>query len=350
MTERNIMVVDDDPRSIRLLSRILLDVAEIRVATGGAEAMVLAREQPPDLMLLDAEMSGMSGFQVCNALKADKALADVPVIFITGHCQPAFEIAGFEAGANDFIAKPINAQLLLARVRAQLRIKQMADELREISTLDSLTGLANRRRLDDALEREWRRGRRRGSPLSLLMLDVDHFKLFNDRYGHPAGDRCLQQVARALAAACHRPADTAARYGGEEFALLLPETARDGAAHVARRLLDSIDALAIPHAASPTATCVTVSLGVGVYDEDSVAWVVPSTDTRQSSLTPGLSGIAVDLVMAADTALYVVKGAGRAGARLLDVADAEAPILAKDIAPFRDGWRSRIARHVQPGA
>ena len=153
----------------------------------------------------------------------------MPVIFITGHCQPAFEIAGFEAGANDFIAKPVNAQLLLARVRAQLRIKQMADELRAISVVDPLTGVANRRRLDDALEREWRRARRRGNAMSLLMLDVDHFKLFNDSYGHPAGDRCLQQIALALVAACQRPGDMPARYGGEEFALLLPETARDGA-------------------------------------------------------------------------------------------------------------------------
>src|SRR5664280_2921064 len=171
--------------------------------------------------------------------KAEPALADVPVIFVTSHSEAAFEVAGFEMGAADFIAKPVSAPLVLARVKTQLRVKRMGDELRRIATTDGLTGVANRRRFDESLEREWRRARRSGDPLALLMIDIDHFKLFNDRYGHPAGDACLRSVAQALVGASLRPADLVARYGGEEFVVLLPKTPRAGAEHLARGVFGS---------------------------------------------------------------------------------------------------------------
>lgn len=315
----NILLVDDDPGSIQLMGRILSGVGNVRFATTGQNALQLAHELPPDLILLDAEMPGMNGFQVCAALKADQALTDVPVIFVTGHSEPAFEVAGFEAGAADFIAKPVNAQLVLARVRAQLRVKRMADELRRVSTIDSLTGVANRRRFDESLTREWLRGRRSGEPLSLLLVDVDHFKLFNDHHGHPAGDACLCAVAQAMVGASLRPTDLVARYGGEEFALLLPQTPRAGAEHIAQRLLDGIETLAIPHAASPTARHVTVSIGIACHDEASACWVEPSQASRCGNELPTRC-IAADLVEAADRALYAAKGGGRARARLLDIA------------------------------
>jgi diguanylate cyclase (GGDEF)-like protein len=235
----NILLVDDDPSTIQLLGRMLADVGNLRFATSGKDALRLAHESAPDLVLLDAEMPGMSGFQILEALKADPVLEDVPVIFITNHSEPTFELTGFELGAADFIARPVSAPLVVARVKTQLRVKRIADELRRIATIDVLTDVANRRGFDDALEHEWRRARRAGDPLALLMIDVDHFKSFNDRYGHPAGDVCLRAVARALVGASLRPADLVARYGGEEFVVLLPQTPRVGAEHVAHSILDA---------------------------------------------------------------------------------------------------------------
>ena len=187
MNDDNILLVDDDPGAIQVLGRILSGSGNLRFATSGEDGLRLARESAPDLILLDAEMPGMSGFQVCKALKADPALADVPVIFVTGHSASTFEVAGFELGAADFIAKPVVPPLFLARVKTQLRVKRTADEARRIATIDVLTGVANRRRFDESLSQEWRRARRSGSALALLMIDVDHFKRFTERHGHPAG-------------------------------------------------------------------------------------------------------------------------------------------------------------------
>ena len=325
-----ILLVDDDPGTIRVLSGILKGLAEVHFATGGLDALRLARLQTPDLMLLDAEMPGMSGFQVCKAFKSDPTLAAVAVIFVTKHNEPAFEISGFEIGAADFIAKPFIVQLVLARVKAQLRVKHMADELRRIATVDVLTGVANRRRFEEVLEREWRRARRSGDPLSLLMIDVDHFKAFNDHQGHPAGDACLRAVAQALVAASVRPGDLVARYGGEEFTILLPQTPRDGAEHVALGVLHAVQALDIAHAASPSAARVSVSVGVGCYDEDSASWKPVSTDSRFADGV-GVRSTSMDLVRAADKAMYCAKRAGRARAWFLDIADVETPRMARKV-------------------
>ena len=328
----NILLVDDDPGTIQLLSRILAKAGHLRFATSGEDALRLARETPPDLMLLDAEMPGMSGFQVLEALKADPVLANVAVILVTSHSDSAFEVAGFEMGAVDFIAKPVSPPVVLARVAAQLRVKQMADETRRIATIDGLTGVANRRQFDDVLQREWRRARRTGDALALLIVDVDHFKLFNDRYGHPAGDVCLHSVAQALVRASLRPADLVARYGGEEFAILLPQTSRTGAEHLAHRILDAVEAIAIDHEGSPTARHVTVSVGLACYDAESPCWMPVSAESRIAGDSNEIC-CAADLVQAADTALYSAKHGGRAMAKLLDIADMGTPELVRNIAP-----------------
>lgn len=327
----DILLVDDDPGSIQLMSRMLKGVGNLRFATNGADALRLAKEAKTDLMLLDSEMPDMSGFDICRALKADPALADVPVIFVTSHSEPAFEVAGFALGGADFIAKPVSAALLVARVETQLRVKRMSDELRRTATVDCLTGVANRRRFDDALAQEWRRCRRSGEPLALLMIDVDHFKLFNDRYGHPAGDACLRSVAQALSGTSLRPADLVARYGGEEFGVLLPQTPRSGAQHLAQAVLDRVAALAIVHDASPTAPHVTVSVGIACYDQASPGWR-PSAAESRSAETPDTYPSPIDLVKAADQALYSAKNAGRDRARLLDIVATEIPLLAGDVA------------------
>lgn len=330
----NILLVDDDPGTIQLMARMISDLGNLRFATSGQDALRLAHESTPDLMLLDTEMPGMSGFDVCRTLKADPALAGVSVIFVTSHSEPDFEVTGLELGAADFIAKPVSERLIRARVKTQLRVKNLGDELRRIATIDGLTGVANRRRFDETLELEWRRSRRSGQPLALLMIDVDHFKLFNDQYGHPAGDACLRSVTQALKSVCLRPADLVARYGGEEFVVLLPGTARAGAEHVAQAVLKAVEALDIAHETSLTAQRVTVSVGVACYDHDSKWWVSPSPNSRSRSHDDtGTRSFAEELVRAADKALYSAKRSGRARARLLDVSDVDAPQLARDIVP-----------------
>lgn len=323
----NILLVDDDPATIQVLARMLSSHGNLRFAMHGLDALRLARESVPDLVLLDAQMPGMDGFEVLKAFKADSMLAEVPVIFVTSHRAPEFEVAGFELGAVDFIVKPVVAPLVIARVVAQLRVKRMADELRRISNVDALTGIANRRRFDEVLEFEWRRSRRAGDPISLLMVDIDHFKLYNDRHGHPSGDACLRRVAQALLQTSLRPADLVARYGGEEFAIVLPYTPRSGAEHMARRCLESIVSLGVAHETSPTATCISVSVGVACYDEASACWIEGSDVSRfADDLTKRCS--ASDLIQTADKALYAAKHAGRGRAMLLDVADVDTPQLA----------------------
>lgn len=304
-----ILVVDDDPTMIQALAQVLSGVGCVRFATTGDDALRLAREEPPDIVLLDAEMPGMSGFEACEAFKADPALSSIPVIFVTSHGTPAFELAGFERGAADFIAKPISLPLVLARVRTHLRLKQATDELRRLSAQDELTGVANRRRFTESLRLEWARVSRAGGCLSVLLIDVDHFKMFNDHFGHPAGDACLREVARALTQACQRQNDLVARYGGEEFVVLLPATPREGAAEVAARLLARVNALAMPHPRSPTAGHVTVSVGVATVDGRG-----PSTAPPGGRLEPALASredAGRALVEAADRALYEAKASGR---------------------------------------
>jgi diguanylate cyclase (GGDEF)-like protein len=319
--DSHILLVDDNPAMIQLMGRILSGMGQLRFATSGPAALRQARVAAPDLILLDAEMPGMTGYQVCEAMKADPALRDIPVIFVTAHGGDELELRGLDIGAVDFISKPISEPLLLARVRTQLRVKHLTDELRRIATIDALTEVFNRRSFDDSLAREWKRAVRAGAPLGLLMVDVDHFKLFNDRYGHPAGDACLRSVAQVLRGACMRPADVTARYGGEEFAVLLPHTPRAGAMHLARRVMEAVTALGVPHEDSPTADHVTVSVGVGCYDEASACWVAPTLEDGE----PTSGCAALDLVRCADRALYDAKHAGRAQAWWLDVAEVDVP-------------------------
>src|ERR1700680_2046066 len=253
----SILLVDDDPGAIQLMGRILGDVVKLRSATTGDDALRLAHDSAPDLILLDAEMPGMSGFELLKTLKAQSSLADVPGIYTTSHTEAGFEVSALDMGAADFIAKPLKSSRVLARVRTQLRVKHLADELRRTAPTDALTGVANRRQFDELLEREWLRAQRCGDPVSLLMIDVDPFKLYNDLYGHPKGDVCLRHVTQALLSTCKRPADLVARYGGEEFMILLPQTPRHGAQRMAQQVLAAVAAFGIFHEDSQTTHYVT---------------------------------------------------------------------------------------------
>jgi diguanylate cyclase (GGDEF)-like protein len=287
-----ILVVDDAMENIRILHGALQDEHEVLFALDGARALQLAHSQHPDLILLDAVMPGMDGYAVLQALRAAPETLDTPVIFVTALSSPEDETRALDAGAADFISKPVNAAVVRARVRTQLTVKRQADALRALTLTDSLTGVANRRAFSERIDNEWRRATRARLPMSLILADIDHFKLFNDHYGHQAGDACLEQAARAMCRAANRAQDLVARYGGEEFAILLPETDAAGAACVAQRVLDELAALGIAHALSPSSPLLTASMGI-------------------AALVPERSDTSASLIRAADALLYQAKAEGR---------------------------------------
>lgn len=306
----SILIVDDDATVIQVLAKTLAGIGRVRYALNGEDAFRLAQQEPPDVVLLDADMPGMSGFDVMSAMRSHPALEHVPTIFITSHNGEGVEEKTLSNGAADFIAKPFRPAIVAALVKTQLRLKLAMDRLRTLSAVDALTGIANRRTLDESVMIECKRTQRSRTPLSVLMLDVDHFKRFNDTYGHGAGDDALVAVARALRASTNRPADLAARYGGEEFALILPGTDGAGAMTVATSLMANVDKLQIPHLASKSGF-LTVSIGIGCFDNLSAHWGhAPEGMRDQTSHSP--SECASALLGTADQALYSAKASGRA--------------------------------------
>ncbi len=287
-----LLVVDDQPINIQVMHQIFGADFQVFMATSGAQALAICQANPPDLVLLDVVMPGMDGFEVCSQLKSNDATCNIPVIFVTAHTDAAQETHGLSLGAVDFIAKPVNPAVVRARVRTQLTLKFQSDLLRKLVFLDGLSGVFNRRYFDQQLVIEWARSTRSSSPLSVIMIDVDHFKLFNDRYGHQAGDDCLRLIAVTLKSSLRRPADLVARYGGEEFACILPDTAFDDALVLANELERRVRAQGIPHAESSVGGVVTVSIGLATRTVDS-------------------GGDASALVGLADAQLYCAKQTGR---------------------------------------
>jgi diguanylate cyclase (GGDEF)-like protein len=320
-----ILLVDDDVVTIHALSKALQGMGNLHFAKGGHEALRVARTEPIDLILLDAEMPLMSGFQVFEALKADAELAHIPVIFVTSHAEQDIEQAGLALGAADFISKPIRPVIVAARAATQIRLKRANDVLRDLAQSDSLTNLCNRRGFDQALAREWGRSHRRGEPLSVMLVDIDHFKAFNAFHGSRRGDDGLVSVAAAVMGSLKRPADLAARHGGGAIAVMLPFTGREGAMEVGRRILRQVASLCIPHGAPGAGPVVTVSIGVSSYDEECDNWVSDGRDTRESE---PIAVCAADLVEAASLALAQTKKSGRADESFVSVYRAVAERMA----------------------
>jgi len=212
-----LLVVDDQPINIQVMHQIFGSQYQVFMATSGVQALEFCRRTPPDLILLDVVMPGMDGFEVCQALKTDPDTHDIPVIFVTAHTDAHQETRRLDMGAVDFISKPVNPAVVRARVKTQITLKFQSDLMRKLVFLDGLTGVFNRRYFDQQLSVEVARARRTSSPLALIMLDVDFFKRYNDRYGHQAGDDCLRLIAATLKESLRRPGDLVARYGGEEF-------------------------------------------------------------------------------------------------------------------------------------
>lgn len=260
----SVLIVDDDPAVVLILNKMLGSEFDVRFALSGRDALRLVQESQPDLVLLDIDMPEMSGIEVCRHLRAEPTFEATPVIFITSHNDADSEVEALNAGGSDFIAKPLNQVVVVARIRLHLKLKLQHDVLNDFVYIDGLTGVGNRRKLDEALDAEWRHCRRSGLPLALMMIDIDHFKLYNDHYGHGQGDQCLQAVAQAIRGGFNRPHDVVARYGGEEFACLMPETDLHAALGKAAATLEAIQSLHLPHAVSPIAPEVSVSIGVAV--------------------------------------------------------------------------------------
>lgn len=263
LTKRyKLLVVDDQPINIQVLYQAFAGDYDVCMATSGEQALKVCAEQNPDLILLDIEMPGMNGFEVCLRLKADPATKNVPVIFVTAHVDEGSETQGLDVGAVDFIYKPINPKIVRARVKTHITLKTQADLLRDWVYIDGLTNVNNRRYFDERLSSEWSRATRNNTELSLLLMDVDFFKRYNDYYGHQAGDDCLRKVAAAIKSTMKRPTDLVARYGGEEFACLLSETNLEGALYLAEAIKQAIMSLNITHAGSTIIAQITVSIGV----------------------------------------------------------------------------------------
>ena len=295
-----LLLVDDHPINIQVMHQIFAADFQVFMATSGAQALAICRDNPPDLVLLDVVMPGMDGFAVCSQLKADAATRNIPVIFVTAHNDAAQETHGLEVGAVDFISKPVNPAVVRARVKTHLMLKLQSDVMRKLVFLDGLTGVFNRRYFDQQLVIEWARSARNDSPLSVILIDVDFFKLFNDHYGHQAGDDCLQQIAMTLKTALKRPADLVARYGGEEFVCILPDTRFDDALLLARLLEQQVRALQIPHEKSSISAVITLSLGVAARSQQAADPISGKT-----------AGDSAALVALADTRLYLAKSNGR---------------------------------------
>jgi diguanylate cyclase (GGDEF)-like protein len=289
---QKVLIADDDAVNRQVLADLLKPEYTVLLAKNGEQALERTQRHAPDLVLLDVMMPDMDGYEVLRRLRADPQTAQVTVIFISGLNRPEDEANGLKMGAADYIAKPYNATVVMARVALHLQLVRQRRMLERLANIDGLTELANRRRFDELYAVEWQRAQRNGRPLSLALLDIDAFKQYNDHYGHPAGDRALRAVARAASAGLRRPADLAARYGGEEVVLLLPDTDAAQARHVVESVLAAIQELQLPHAASSVAPWLTVSVGGATLGENG-----PES--------------AAALFEAADVALYRAKHAGR---------------------------------------
>jgi len=297
--KQKVLIVDDATDNIQLLFSMLQDDYDVLFATTGKKALQIASESEPDIILLDIVMPEMDGYEVITRLKDNTETQDIPVIFLTAKTDKLDLLKGFQLGSVDYITKPFFAEEIKARIKTHLQnrllVKQLKianQKLEKISLSDGLTGVANRRYFDQFLAQVFSLEKRDKKPISLLFIDVDYFKNYNDIYGHPAGDQCLKNIAFVIKSFAQRGGDLAARYGGEEFSLILTDTGLEDAQVIAGDCCIAIQNLKQPHAKSAASDYVTVSIGI--------------------STATGTSGETVEnLIHEADIALYKAKEAGR---------------------------------------
>ena len=314
-----VLAVDDSPE-VHALLEVRLKPEGLRLVSAESyeEGLALAIQVQPDLILLDVDMPEHSGLDLCRRLKEDPTTASIPIIFLTGSNDIDTKVHGFDLGAVDYVTKPFHPAELRARVRAALRMKRAQDLLTQRAQVDALTGLRNRAYLDERLAAEVAGSARSGRPVSLVMIDLDHFKELNDNFGHPFGDLVLQRVGDLLAHSL-RPCDVACRYGGEELAVILTDTTIAGAHCVAERIREQIRQLDL----APKGKAVTVTASLGIAEVIDVA-------SRGGELR------ASALIAAADAALYAAKRDGRDCVRLHAGRERETLVPARDsVTPTR---------------
>jgi len=301
-----ILVVDDSRSQLEWLVQVLdREGYDVVSAANGSEAIRKVKTETPDLVLLDKILPDMDGLEVLRIIKARPPDEFVPVIILSAKSDLDSRVTGLKIGADDYLAKPFAEAEILARAAAMLRIKLLQDQLREahrtlqaqqrqlqeMSLTDALTGLRNRRFFDERLLEEFGRAQRYSDPVSLMMIDLDHFKLVNDRWGHPVGDAVLAETATVIRDSLREP-DVCARYGGEEFAVILPKTHLSGVLAVAERVWRAVATKAHPASDRTGEVRVTASIGIAFY---------PSKDITTAEL----------LLRYADEAMYRAKAAGR---------------------------------------
>ncbi|HEY8940570.1 MAG TPA: diguanylate cyclase [Cellvibrio sp.] len=312
-----ILLVEDSATLRYAMRNYIIDAGhEPLIARSGEEALQLLENTPVDMIIMDVEMPGLNGFETTRLIREWLAGHWIPIIFVTGLNEDENYREGIEAGGDDYLIKPVSFMIIKAKIRAMERIAEMRDqlsrlnsELEALSQLDSLTHIYNRRTFNELAQQQWALAKRHQQPISALMIDVDHFKLFNDHYGHPAGDACLKKVTQAIKSCLHRTTDILGRYGGEEFVVLLPETDAKGAMCVAQSIGEAISALQLRHDVSPTASFVTASLGGATC-----------LRTTGHDLE--------ELIKNADRALYKAKRAGRNRSWVDEVATHKTLLLA----------------------
>ena len=265
---QTLLIIDDNPQIIHLLSSLLEWQVAVHFAKGGLEGIQMAKALRPDVVVLDLDMPGspdrpgMGGLEVCKLLKNDLLTRDCAVLMVTGQNSDATELAALHAGAVDVLVKPLHGPMVQMRVQTQLTLQHQAATLRKLVHLDGLTGLFNRRHFDAQWDLECRRHRRQNQPLGLALVDIDHFKSFNDTYDHLGGDVALNRVGHSLQSTARRPGELVARFGGDEFAIIIPYASAENLVSLGDRICDSVEVMAVPHSSSDTAPVVTVSLGL----------------------------------------------------------------------------------------
>lgn len=263
MTEQvcTILAVDDTPTNLKVISNILSAEYDLKFANSASVALTILEKCTPSLILLDIMMPNIDGYELIKIIKERPETRNTPVIFITVKDSDDDEEKGLSLGAADYISKPIAPAILKLRIKNQLEIIKQRSMLEELIHVDHLTQIPNRRQFDITLVKEWQRCQRSKQPLTLYMIDVDFFKLYNDFYGHAHGDEVLVQVASALKSLCKRGADFVARWGGEEFVMLMPDLEAAQAKLIGRKLCETIESLHIKHQRSSASEFVTVSVG-----------------------------------------------------------------------------------------
>ncbi len=312
-----VLIVDDSRMYLSMLDAYVQDIGhETLLASNGKDAIQIYHQEKPDLILLDVTMPDMDGYEVAKKIRACQRRVWLPIIFLSALIEDKDVLRGIEAGGDDYITKPASQVVIQAKVHAMQRIAKMSQKLIQtsgqlkkanqklhtMSMVDGLTDISNRRCFDLILHKEWQRGIRNHQELTLMMIDIDHFKYYNDEYGHQQGDDCLIQVAQHLKNSCKRPSDVVARYGGEEFAVILPDCNPQNSRIMGDKLCQGIETLKIPHAKSPTAQHITISVGM--------ATMLPQKNHQSDKL-----------IQAADKALYQAKALGRNRVCLSDCND-----------------------------